>query len=469
MSRIAIVGGGVAGLSIAHALGRLGAAERGIEIRLLERGARCGGNVRSELREGFLCEWGPNGFLDNVPTTLALVRELGLAGELRPSEEQARKRFIFRNGRLHELPAGPFGFLASGLVSWRAKLRIGLEPLARPRPEHDETIHEFATRRIGREAADVLIDSMVSGVFAGDARQLSLRACFPKMWQLETDHGGLFRALLARRKSHPARKGEAMGQPRGTLTSFRRGTEQLITGLVGALGSSVRTGAEVRAVERAGERYRLRLGDGSALDADAVVLAGGAQPSSRMVAALDPPLGELLGSIPTAPLAVVCLGYRSARLPSPLDGFGFLVPRGQGPRVLGVLWDSSMYPERAPADHVLVRVMAGGAHDPDAVALDDAELCATVRADLRTTMGLDLEPDFAYLVRHPTGIPQYTVGHLERLAQAEARLAGLPGLMLAGNSYRGVAINACVAEAGGIAQRLVDLLASGAAATEQPT
>jgi oxygen-dependent protoporphyrinogen oxidase len=462
VKHVAIVGGGVAGLALAHALGQKGARARGVEALVLERSPRAGGNIRSEVRDGYLLEAGPNGFLDSAPETLDLVRELGLEGELLPSHDRARKRYIFRRGRLHPLPGGPGAFLTSGLLSWPGKLRVALEPLARPRPEGDETIHEFASRRIGREAAEVLIDPMVSGVFGGDSRRLSLRACFPAMWTMETDHGGLFRALLAKTWAKRKTKGTApLGAPLGRLTSFRGGTETLVRALARARGDALKTGVLVRGLAPAGDGYELALEGGGVVAADAVVLAGGAGESARVVEGLDGELASLLRGIPSAALAVVCLGYEESRLPRALDGFGFLIPRGEGPRILGVLWDSSIYPGRAPSGRALLRAMIGGAHDDGALALDDAALLSVVRKDLALTMGLEADPVLVRIFRHPRGIPQYTVGHLDRLARAEARLERLPGVYLAGNSYRGVAINACVAEAGPLAGRILSRLSPG--------
>lgn len=454
MSRVVIVGGGIAGLSIAHALVTDPAAA-GVTVTVLERGERPGGHIRTEHAAGFVCEWGPNGFLDNAPATLALVKALGLEAYLQPSDDRARRRFIFRNGVLHPLPGGPLDFLRSRLLSWPAKLRLAAEPLSRRRPDGDETIHGFASRRIGREAADVLIDAMVSGVFGGDARALSLRACFPRMYEMERDHGGLFRAMLARRRRHPRRNGEAIGEPLGRLTSFVGGAETLVRALVARLGPVVRTRAAVRAIVPSGGRYGVRLADETTIDADVVVFAGGAGATARLVREFEAPLADVLEEMPTAPMAVVALGYAAARLARPLDGFGFLIPRSEGLRTLGVLWDSSVYPGRAPNGHVLLRAMIGGATDPGVLALDDASLVSVVRADLQTTMGVHVVPDLVRVFRHAHGIPQYTVGHLDRLARAEARLEHWPGLLLAGNAYRGVAINACIAEASGVAAQVL--------------
>ena len=381
--------------------------------------------------------------------------ELGLRERIQRSDDRARRRFVFRHGRLHELPGGPGAFLASGLLSWPAKVRLAAEPWARSRPEGDETIHAFAARRIGSEAADVLVDSMVSGVFAGDPRALSLRACFPKMWQMETEHGGLFRALLARMRTKRVGRGDPLGAPLGHLTSFREGTEELVSALARGLGPALRVGMPVTGLRGQGGGWRVLSADGG-VEADAVVLAGPPSRMATLASPVDDDLARELSAIPSAGLAVVALGYDASRLAEPLDGFGFLVPRSEGPRVLGVLWDSSIYPGRAPEGKVLLRAMIGGALDEAAVRLDEAALLEVVKRDLRTTMRLEAEPELVRVFRHPLGIPQYTVGHLARLERIEARLLQHRGLFVAGNGYRGVAIGACVAEAGRLARRILE-------------
>lgn len=461
MKRIAIAGAGIAGLSIARAIR---ARDPEIDVVVLERADRPGGNVRSEVIDGYTCEWGPDGFLDNAPETLRLVETVGLGDRICRSRDVARRRYIYRHGRLNELPGGPGAFIKSPLLSVSGKARIAWEPFAGRNTDADETIHDFATRRIGGEAASVLVDSMVSGVFAGDARALSLRACFPRMWEMETDYGGLFRAMLALRKRR--RRGDAIGAPAGTLTSFAGGMEDLIRGVAASLGNSVRTSAAVLGVRRAGHRLSVSTARGE-VEADALVLAGPSSEAAELLEPHDRDLGALLRGIATAPLAVVCLGYDEQgviRERGALDGFGFLVPRSERIRLLGALWETSIYPDRAPAGKALIRVMIGGACDPHVVDLEDAELLRIVRADLTETMGLQAAPEFVRVVRHRRGIPQYTVGHLARLQRIDERLALHPGLYLAGNSYRGVSINSCVAESGPIADRIVEFVRSAAPA-----
>src|SRR4051812_20158702 len=281
--RVAIVGGGIAGLSGAHAVR---SQAPGAEVIVLERGARVGGNIRSEVIDGYLCEAGPDGFLDNAPATLGFVDAIGLTPRIVRSRDEARRRYIFRRGQLHEVPLSPAGFVASGVLSPLGKLRILGEPLSARPPRHDESILEFAERHIGREAAQVLVGSMVSGIFAGDAGQLSLRSAFPKMFEMEAQYGSLVRAMIAKRRQ--SRNENGMGAPAGTLTSFTGGMEDLVRGVAAALGDRVRTGCsveqlQVRRPATAAEAQRPRpVGardysldcNGRRIEADAVVLAG---------------------------------------------------------------------------------------------------------------------------------------------------------------------------------------------------
>ena len=446
MKRVVIAGGGIAGLSIAWAIRR---GDPGAQIVVLERGCRLGGNIVTDEIDGYTCEAGPNGFLDNAPDTRQVVRTLGLETRLQPSNDAARRRYVYRQGRLHEVPASLMSGLRTALLSLGGKLRLVCEPLARRRPDGDETIHAFAARHIGEEAASVLVNSMVSGVFAGDPKALSLRACFPRLWDLEERHGSLVRAMVATRRQRTA--ADAPAAPAGRLTSFTRGMGELVDGFARVLADAIRLDTPALDVRRDPEtgNWNVTTAKGF-LEADAVVLAGPSSETSELLRTADPRLARELDGIPAAPLAVVCLGYDATRI-RPLDGFGFLVPRGEGIRILGALWESSIYPGRAPAGRALLRVMIGGACDRSAVSLGDDELLAVVRADLHKTMGIAVVPEFVRITRHRRGIPQYEVGHLARLERIARLTARHPGLYLAGSSYRGVSMNSCVAEAEGMA------------------
>ena len=452
--RVVVTGAGIAGLSVAWALRQ---RQPGADVIVLERASRTGGNIRTERIDGYLCESGPQGFLDNEPATLQLVRELGLQSRLQPSSDAARHRYIFRNGGLHEVPMSAPALMKSRLLSIKGKARLACEPFARRRPADDESIHEFAARRIGTEAAEVLVDAMVSGIFGGNARALSLQACFPKMAELERTHGSLIRAQIALARA--GKRGKTIGAPAGRLTSFTGGLSDLTNALTVALGKSVRLStAAVHANEdHSPRRFAVATSNGR-IDADAVVLAGPAADSARVLRGIEPELADLVGGIPTAPMAVACLGYDAAALKAccGLEGFGFLVPRTEPVRILGTLWESQIFPDRAPHGKALLRVMMGGAWDPGVLALDDDRVRAIVQEDLRITMGLTIDPEFVRIVRHTRGIPQYVKGHVARMEKIAARLRRHPGVYLAGNSYRGVSVNSCVAEAGLIADTLIE-------------
>jgi len=308
----------------------------------------------------------------------------------------------------------------------------------------------------------VLVDAMVSGVYAGDADRLSLRATFPKMHEMEPRHGSLFRAMLAKRREARAsgRKAGGPAGPGGRLTSFPGGLQELIDALAASLGDRLHTGSPVQAVSDLGDRgFRVHRAEGAPIETDAVVLAVPSWKAADALRQLEPPLASVLDEIPAAPVAVVHCGFSGGALGREPEGFGFLVPRGQGPRILGSLWISSIFPERAPRGHVLMTTMIGGAHDPGALELDDDALVRIVRQDLGRVMDVVANPYFVRVMRHPRGIPQYTLGHPDRLDRIAGLLERHPGLWLCGNSYRGISVNACVEEAPRVAGEVLDYLA----------
>jgi oxygen-dependent protoporphyrinogen oxidase len=453
------VGGGVAGLSVAfEILDRARGRADAPEIVCLEAETRPGGNIHSDESEGYLTEWGPNGFLDNVPATLDLARRLGISDRLLPADPSSHDRFLFRRGRLRKLPTGPLSFLASGVLSLWGRLRVLGEPFGPgPKGDGDESVHDFAARRIGPEAARALVGAMVTGIYAGDARQLSLRSTFPKMWHMEREYGTLLRALWHKRRQARAQGTTSGGPagPGGRLTSFEGGLETLIQGLARAVGPALRTGTKVEGLETSPEGFRVRVMSGEPFDASAVVLACPAWHAAEATGSLDAKLSSVLTEIPSASLAVVHLGFEDARLPRKPTGFGFLVPRGEGPRILGTIWASSIFPGRAPPGRSLLTTMVGGAQDPDAAGLPEDELVRIVREDLRRCMEIEAAPCFVRIYRHPRGIPQYTIGHGKRLEAVGKRLEAHPGLFVAGNSYRGISVNNCADEAPRIAEEVL--------------
>lgn len=463
--RIVVVGAGVTGLTLGYEL--IERAERqdlDVELLCLEAAGRAGGNIRTTREGDFLLEWGATGFLDNAPASVSLIRRLGLEDRCVKACSAAARRFVLRKGKLREVPLGPLSFLTSGVLSLPGKLRLLCEPFVPQAadPQRDESVYEFASRRIGREAAGILVNAMIGGIYAGDDRELSLQATLPRMREMESQHGSLFRAMLARRRQAKVAGTAAAGPagPGGTLTSFRGGLQELIDSLATAVGPRLHLSSPVDRLSDLGDRgFRVHLREGAPVDADAVILACPSWICADIVRSMDHELSETLAAIPSAPLAVVHVAYRRDALGPQPEGFGFLVPRGSGRRILGALWPSNLFEGRAPEGSLLFTVMLGGATDPHAVRLSDDKLLEIVREDLRAILGILPGPYFARVLRHPRGIPQYTLGHPARLETIDRRLRDFPGLWLVGNSLRGISINACVAEAGPVADAVLNHLA----------
>jgi len=445
VSRHIVIGGGIAGLTAAH---RLRAAAPQADVLLLEGAERPGGHVHTIRDGGFVVEAGPNGFLAraNEPEPMALVRELGLEGALIEAQPAAKRRFVWLRGRLRLAPSSPPSLLSTDALSPAGKLRLALEPFVRSRSNAGESVHAFAARRLGREAADALVDPAVSGVSAGDSRALEAAAAFPMLVEMEREHGSLLRAMLARRAKAPR------------LVSFLGGLGTLTEALARRLGSAVRTHARVQRLAPVAGGWHVLLDSGEWLDADAVVIATSAANAAALLAPVDAELSRELAGFPQAGLGVVAMAFRAADLPRPLDGYGFLAARGHGLNdTLGVVWESSLFAGRAPAGHVLVRAMLGGARRPEVPELDAPSLLERARRELATAMGVRAMPVRHWVWRWPRAITQYTPGHLERVARVRARLAQHPGLELCGTSYDGISFTAAMVSAERAAARLLEL------------
>lgn len=462
--RVLVVGGGIAGLATAFLIDE-SARARGVtpELRVFEASDQPGGNTRTERVDGYLCEWGPNGFLDNEPATLDLVKRAGLEGDLVKANENAANRYIYHGGAMRAVPTKPPAFLASDILPLHAKLRMALElVLPAKRDDEDETVDSFGRRRLGRTFAELMLDPMVSGIFAGDTRKLSLEAVFPKMVAMEDEYGGLFRAMIAKQRA-AKKAGTTAGGPAGpnaVLHTFRVGMGQLTDRLASLLGSRLHTGIPVSGVERADGGGFVVSAGGSTWSADAVVLACPSYAAAGLIDGIDSEVAAALASIEHAPVDVVCHGHPIDNLSDPLNGFGVLIPRREGIRSLGTLWSDAIFPGQAPEGYRLLRTILGGAHDPAITRLTEEQLHATVVADNRRVMSLDGEPDMRWSWRHERGIAQYNVGHLDRVGRSERLERDLPGLWFTGASYRGVSINGCAKDAANVAGAVVDHLVS---------
>jgi oxygen-dependent protoporphyrinogen oxidase len=439
--RIAIIGAGISGLSTAFYIRR---SRPDWHIAVFDSEPVPGGTMHTADVEGFRFEAGGNGFLSNKPDSLQLVEDAGASELLLPSSDEARRRFIYRDG-LQPLPESPPAFLKSGLIGWPAKLRVAAEPFIPARKSGpSESLQEFGYRRLGKGFTDVFLDAMVAGIYATTPDKVSVEAAFPLVVALEREHGGLFRGMLAKRRKEAG--------PGGILMSFRGGVSTFIEHLHGVIDAEWRLGEPVTGLLHRSGRFVLRT-TGDTPEFDRVVIATPSYAAASMLGDLDGELAKRIAAIDYSPVAVVGLGYR--QLGRDLAGFGLLTTtRAQLP-VLGVLWDTSIFPDRGPPGTSILRLIIGGQRNPELVDQDDKGLVHTALEGVRETMGVTTDPDVTYVKRWPRGIPSYAPGHIDRVDGIFERLASHGGLYLNNNAYRGIAMNDCVRNGRLVAERVI--------------
>lgn len=448
--RLVIIGGGISGLSLAYFLLE---KKPSLDITVLESEKKAGGKIWTDKVDGFLCEGGVNGFLDNRPRTLELVSKLALT-PLR-SSDTARKRFIFSDGKLHRLPESPVSFFTSNLLSLPGRLRIIREMFVPKAGRNDETLADFARRRLGKEAYEKLIDPMASGIYAGDPEKMSLKSCFPKVYNLEQTYGSLIRGMIKLQRE-AKKTGKKVGAgPGGVLTSFFDGMGVLIDALSNFLGDRMKTGARAVALDKKGKGYIIHISDGTSVETNAVVLATPAFETSEMVREIDKNLSSTLRDIYYPSISVACLGYKREKISDSLDGFGFLIPSREGRKILGTLWDSSIFPNRVPEGYVLLRSMLGGVRRSELAEQNENKQIQLVMDELKDIMDIKVRPDFAKVYIHKKGIPQYFPGHEKRLDTIAGIVDKFRGMYITGNAYRGIGVNDCIENSHKLAERMV--------------
>lgn len=475
MKRTVVIGGGVTGLAAAHRLLELSEGRGGdLEVTVLEASDRPGGAIATERRDGFVLELGPDSMITDKPWGLALARRLGLQEEVLGTQEMHRRSFVVRNGKLEPVPEGfqllapaRFGpLVGTPIFSWPGKARMALD-LVIPRREgdEDESLGHFVLRRLGREALERMAQPMIAGIYGADPMKLSLKATLPRFLDMERKHGSVIRGMWARSRAAAGGQGTITGpasgngaSPRtaggptanaqqgvsgaryGLFVSFRNGMQTLIDALLARLPAGcLRLNARVDALERNGEQWEIRLADGSAIAADAVVVALPAYRAAELVRTHSPRLAELLLGIPYGSAATLTLAFRAQDVPHPLNGFGFVVPAIEKLSLLGCTFTHRKFAHRVPegSDIVLLRGFLGG---ETVERSSEEELVRRMRDDLRKLVGVSAEPRFVVAWRGIKVMPHYHVGHLERVEEMERLAAELPSFALAGNAYRGVGV-----------------------------
>lgn len=460
--RVVVVGGGLSGLSAAHrVLEQFRACGREVELTVLDGASRPGGVVETGRRGGFLWEGGPDSFITEKPAGLALSRRLGFEDQIIGTNKEFQQSFVGKGNRLLPTPEGFYLLAPSKLgplfrtkiLSWPGKMRAAMELFIPPRPgDADESLASFVRRRFGREVLDRLAQPMVAGIYSADPEQLSLRATFPRFLDMEKK-GGVIRNLFAVRKKGP--NGTPSGPRYGLFATFEKGVGSFVDALSKKLlPGTFRGNTTVTHLEQTSDAWRLRLQDGNVMEADAVILAVPSVVAAKLLGELDPPLARLLAQTPYSDVATVNVAVRRDRLNHPLNGFGFVVPALENRTVTGCTFSSVKFTGRAPRGFALLRAFVGGS----ALGKSDDELSSAVLRDLKDFLSLDGSPEWMEIRRYPVAMPQYMLGHVDRVKEIFQRVSLLDGLALAGNGYNGIGLPDCVASGEAAADRIFNAL-----------
>ncbi len=467
--RVVIIGGGISGLALAHRLSELRREHHlPLELTLLEAHERVGGVIETQQHDGWLLESGPDAFLSEKPWAVDLCRRLGMTEQLIETQSSFRRSFVLLRGRLVQIPQGWYLIAPSRLSTlWRTpllsvsgKLRMAMEPLIPSRrAADDESMASFLRRRVGQEALERIGQPMIGGIYTADPETLSLQATFPQFAQMERTHGSILRGLWAQRQQRGQATRAASGPRYSLFLTLRHGLQTLVDALVRAMMPSVslRCRAVVAGISRT-RTWTLTLEDGGTLEAETLCLALPAHRAATLLKEVTPPLAQMLAAIPYASVATVNMAFRAADVPRPLDGFGVVIPAIERRRIVGCTCASLKFPGRAPQGTVLLRAFVGGALDHQWYELDDQAMAQMVREELYLLFGIEHPPLLTSIRRFPQAMPQYLVGHLERLAAIETHAERTPGLYLTGNGYRGIGIPDCIHQAELTAQRIMERL-----------
>jgi protoporphyrinogen/coproporphyrinogen III oxidase len=455
--RVVIVGGGISGLAAAHRLVELGVEKP--QITLIEASGRLGGTLETHFRDGFLLERGPDSFISEKPEAVALVKRLGLESRLIETNDQYRRSFIVRNGRLRPVPEGfqllapsrVWPFITTDIFSLTGKLRIAAELLLpRENGKEDESLASFVRRRLGREALERMAQPMVGGIYTADPETLSLRATLPRFLDMERDHRSLILAMMRQ-----GQKAGTSGARYSLFLSFDRGMEVLVNALTDAV-PNVRLKTRVAELSLEAGTWRIRADSGETFEADAVCLAVPAYIAAGLLRNLNEQLASQLNAIKYASTATINFAYPRAAIKHALDGFGFVVPFVEKRSLIACTFSSVKFAGRAPEDQVLLRAFAGGALQPGVFALEESDLVTRIEADLRQLLSIDRKPLFTEVAKWGRSMPQYEVGHVDRVQKIEDEVRAMRGLALAGNAYRGAGIPDCIRSGETAAESLIN-------------
>lgn len=478
MKKVVVIGGGITGLAAAYTVQeKAGEAGAAIDYLLVERDDRLGGKILTEEIDGFTVEAGPDSFLAEKPYVHQWAAKLGIEDRLMCSNEASKRTYVMAGGRLHELPEGLMGlvptkivpFALSPLISWPGKFRMALDfILPKKKNDDDETLGSFVRRRLGQEALDKIAEPLIGGIHAGDPDKMSLKATFPRFLDMEKNYGSLIGAMLAgrRKMAAVAPKKPEPGKPKKTFfMTFTGGMAEFSDALVKRLDQKkILTGKGVTAIEKmtgpeGRTKYVVHIEGMEPVEADAVIVTAPSNDAAEMLKKVDNTIAEKLAEIPHATSATVSMAFRRSDLKKPIEAFGLVIPISEKRQIKAVTYSSTKWNNRTPGEeYVLLRIFVGGAKNQELVMLKDEEMIRMIRRELKDILDLDAEPVMTKIYRWVKGMPQYVIGHLERVTEVEERSAKIPGLYIAGGSYRAVGIGDCADAGAKAAAKAVEYL-----------
>lgn len=434
---VIIVGGGVAGISALHRLRRDFPDK---SVLLIEKEPMLGGMLKSRFEQGFLLETGPTAYLKNYQHTMQLVEELGLQDQVIYNRPGNDRRYVYRQGKIHPIPESPFSFISSPLFSKKGKLRILLEPFIPRGKKREETVYHFAKRRFGKEVAKTVMDAFVSGVCAGDVKKLDIHSLFPKISLVEKKvRSFLLFLLLFKLKSGDKNQ----SSQNVTFRSLKKGMGQIGEAAQRKYAEHLLLGEAVLEVTEHEQMYQIKTAS-KIFQTDHLVMATTAPVASKLLASLYKKLSRHLSAINYASVTTCQLGYHRSQVAHPLDGFGFLVPRHQKVRLLGGLFASGLFDDRAPEEHVAIKVYIGGEHDPEVQDLSEAQILDVVQKELTPILSINGKPTFSHVKKISSAIPQYHLGHQRTLQLLKSDLPAHGRLKLIGNYLTGISVNEAI-------------------------
>ena len=470
MKKIVIIGGGIAGLSAAYHIHEEIFKNIPVECTLLESSEKFGGKISTMRFDGFIVERGPDSFISQKPQAIELCKKLGLEDRLTGTSPDHPNTYVCLKNKLVTMPDGLslmiptkfMPFILSPLFSWMGKIRMGMDLfLPKKKGNGDESLASFVRRRMGEEALEKMAEPMLAGIYASDPNLMSINSTFPMFVQTEQKYRSLILGMLVRKRQqiiHRAKipKGK---QPASLFMTLKNGLDEMVETLVEkAINVTFRAGTKVMDLSRAEEGWRLTLNDGSSINADAVILATPAQISAHLIEQTSPKVAGLLNQIRYVSTATVSIAYKKEGFPHSLDGFGFVVPKTEGKRILACTWTSSKFPKRVPEEYVMLRCFVGGAMREELAELDEDSIGTMVREELLDIMGIDCEPVFLKVFRYKKSNVQYQVGHAALIESVRKELQSFPGLVVTGSAYTGIGIPDCIRDGVSAAKEVIEFL-----------